>query len=41
MAFETACRNFLGNEKAENCSDIVQELISPYSTTGCNMSSCH
>ena len=23
-AFEKVCRNFLGNEKAENCSDIVQ-----------------
>jgi hypothetical protein len=29
-AFENVCRNFLGNEKAENCSEIVQELISLY-----------
>jgi hypothetical protein len=26
-AFENICRNFLGNKKAENCSEIVQELI--------------
>jgi len=40
-AFETVRRNSLGNEKAENYNEIVQELISPYSATGCNMSSCH
>jgi len=38
---ETVCRNSLGNEKAENYSEIVQELISPYSATGCIMPSCH
>jgi len=37
-AFENACRNFLGNEKAENYSEIVHELISSYSAMGCNMS---
>jgi hypothetical protein len=36
-AFENVCRTFLGNEKAENYSDIVQELISSYSAMGCNM----
>jgi len=38
-AFENVCRNFLGNEKAENYSVIVHELISSYSAMGCNMSS--
>ena len=37
-AFENVCRNFLGNKKAENCSEILQELISSYSALGCNMS---
>jgi len=31
-AFGNVCRNFLGNEKEENYSEIVQELISSYST---------
>jgi hypothetical protein len=35
-AFENVWRTFLGNEKADNYSDIVQELISSYSA--CNMS---
>jgi hypothetical protein len=30
-AFESIYRNFLGNEKVKNYSEIVQELISPYS----------
>jgi hypothetical protein len=29
-AFENVCRIFLGNEKEENYSEIVQELISSY-----------
>jgi len=37
-AFENACKHFLGNKKAENYSENVQELISSYSATGCNMS---
>jgi hypothetical protein len=35
---ENVCRKFLGNEKAENYSDTVQELISSYSVMGCTMS---
>jgi hypothetical protein len=35
---EKACRNFLGNEEAENYIEIIQELISLYSIMGCNMS---
>jgi hypothetical protein len=38
MAFQYVCRNFLGNEKSENYSEILQELISSYSAMGCNMS---
>ena len=37
-AFESVCRKFLGNEKAENHCEIAQELISSYSAVGCNMS---
>jgi hypothetical protein len=35
---KSVCRNFLGNEKVENYSEIMQELISSYSSLGCNMS---
>jgi hypothetical protein len=28
------CRNFLGNEKVETNSEILQELISSYSAVG-------
>jgi hypothetical protein len=38
MAFENVYRNFLGNEKVENYTEIVHELISSYSTMGYNMS---
>jgi hypothetical protein len=34
-ASENACRNFLGKEKEENCSAIVQEPISLHSGMGC------
>ena len=37
-AFENICRNFLGNKKVENYSEIVQELISLYRAMVCNMS---
>jgi hypothetical protein len=37
-AFQNVCRNFLGNEKAENYSEIMKELISSYSAMGCNVS---
>jgi hypothetical protein len=36
-ASENVCGTFLGNEKAENYSDIVQDLISSYSAVGCHM----
>jgi hypothetical protein len=34
-AFESIYSNFLGYEKAEYYNEIVQELISSYSVTGC------
>jgi hypothetical protein len=36
--FHDFFRNFRGNEKAENCSEVVQELISPCSAMGYSMS---
>ena len=36
-AFENVCRNFIGNEKAENYTEIVQGLNSSYSAMACNM----
>jgi len=35
---ENVCRKFRGNDKAENCTEIVQELVSPDSVMGCNTS---
>jgi hypothetical protein len=37
-AFENVYRNFPGNAKVENYSEIVQELISPLSAIECNTS---
>jgi hypothetical protein len=37
-AWETSgnvCRTLIGDEKAEECSDIMQELFSSYSVLGC------
>jgi hypothetical protein len=38
QAFDNVCRNFLGNEKAENYNESVYELISSHSAVECNMS---
>ena len=35
-SFENICRNFLCNEKVEDCCEIVRDLISSYSSVGCN-----
>ena len=40
-AFENVCRNFLGNEKAENYSEIVQELISLYNNISSRLHFLH
>jgi len=37
-AFQNVCRHFLGIEKTENYSEILQGLISSYSAMGYNMS---
>lgn len=37
-AFESVCHNFLGNKKADNYKEIVDELLSAYEALGCNMS---
>jgi hypothetical protein len=34
---EDVCRNSLSNEKKENYSEFVKQLISSYSAIGCNM----
>jgi hypothetical protein len=31
-------KNFLGNKKAENCEDMISELIENYRALGCNTS---
>jgi hypothetical protein len=36
-AFENVWRNFQVIKIVENCSEIVQELISSYSAMGCNI----
>jgi hypothetical protein len=33
-AFGNVCINFLGHEKLEKCSEVVQQLLSPYSVVG-------
>jgi len=40
-AFGNICRNFLGNEKAENYSEIVQELISLYNNISSRLHVLH
>jgi len=37
-AFKNVSRNFIGNEKAENYSEIVRELTSSHGAKVCNMS---
>ena len=36
-AFESVCRNFIRNKKAENYSEILQKLISSYSAVRYNL----
>jgi len=38
LSFERVCKDFLGNHKAENNQDVVQDLLTSYKTMGCNMS---
>jgi len=38
LSFRRICKDFLGNQKAANCQDVVQELLTSYKAMGCNMS---
>lgn len=37
-AFESVCKNFLGNTKSENYRELVEELLTAYHILKCNMS---
>ena len=36
--FKRICKDFLGNHKAVNYQDVVQDLLTSYKTMGCSMS---
>ena len=38
LMFKAICLNFLGNVKAENYRELVEDLLNAYQTMGCNMS---
>jgi len=38
LSFKRICKDFLGNHKAANYQDVVQNLLTPYKSMGCNMS---
>ena len=38
LAFKSVCVNFLGNYRAENYRDLVEDLLRAYKLMGCNMS---
>jgi len=38
LSFKMICKNFLGNYRAANCEDVVQDLLNSYKAMGCNMS---
>ena len=38
LMFKAICLNFLGNVKAENYKELVEDLLNAYQTMGCNMS---
>jgi len=37
LYFERICKDFLGNHKAANYQDVVQDLLTSYKAMGCNM----
>jgi len=37
LSFKRICKDFLGNDKAANYRDVVQDLLTSYKTMGCNM----
>jgi len=38
VVIKRICKDFLGNNKAANYQDVVQDLLASYKTVGCNMS---
>ena len=38
LSFKRICEDLLGNHKAANCQDVVQDLLTSYKAMGCNMS---
>ena len=38
LSFKRICKDFLGNHKAENYQDVVQDLLTSYKAVGCNLS---
>jgi len=38
LSFKRICKDFLGNHKAVNYQDVVQDLLTSYKAVGCNMS---
>jgi len=36
LIFKAVCLNFLGNIKAANCKEFVEDLLNAYQTMGCN-----
>jgi len=38
LSFKRICKDFLGNHKAMNYQDVVQDLLNSYKAVGCNMS---
>ena len=38
LPFKSICKDFLGNHKAANYQDVVQDVLTSYKAMGCNMS---
>jgi len=38
LSFKRTCKDFLGNHKAANYRDVVQDLLTSYKAMGCSMS---
>ena len=38
LSFKRICKDLLGNHKAVNYQDVVQDLLTSYKAMGCNMS---
>jgi len=38
LSVKRICKDFVGNHKASNYQDVVQDLLTSYKTVGCNMS---